>query len=437
LIIFYHLFLFFYKAGIYFISFWNPKAKLWIDGRRKVFKKLKEKLQTKGNGKRIWVHCASLGEFEQVRPVLIKIREVHPTATFVVSFFSPSGYEIIKNKQDFPNVFYLPMDSRIHAKKWMDIVKPDLILWVKYEYWHFYLQEIKKRHIPLLMISSVYRSNQVFFKWYGGFYRNILGCFTHFFVQNEDSKEQLQKIISPEKITVSGDTRCDRVINIVEGFTEVTGIKEFCGESKVIVMGSTWEEDEAEWTHFVRQHPEMRFIIAPHEIDSENLAHVQKGFPDSVLYSEWTKRIINNRPPTTDTTIQTADISHQTSDIQRNCLIIDNIGTLSRLYHYATITYVGGGFGDDGLHNILEAAVYGKPVIFGPEYEKNFEAEEMIECKGAISINHALELEKILNELLNNEEELLMRSNAAKNYVYKNAGATDKIISFLKETNLL
>jgi len=425
LIILYYLFLILYKIGIYLVSFWNPKAKLWITGRRNVFEKLREVLQSEDNGKRIWVHCASLGEFEQVRPVLQKIKKGYPDAIIVISFFSPSGYEIVKNNKEFPNVFYLPMDSKINATKWMDIVKPDWVLWVKYEYWHFYLQEIKKRNIPLFMISGVYRSNQVFFKWYGGFYRNMLNCFTHFFLQNEDSKEQLQKIIPEEKITISGDTRCDRVINIAEGFTEVRGILAFCGNSKVIVMGSTWEDDEAEWTHFVKQNPGIKFIIAPHEIDAENLADVQKEFSGSVFYSEWVgRRTTDDRRPTTD-------------DRHANCLIIDNIGLLSRLYYYATITYVGGGFGDDGLHNILEAAVYGKPVIFGPEYSKNFEAGEMIDCSGAVSINNALDLEKIVKQLLNDEKELSLRSNAAKNYVYKNAGATDKILLFFKENNLL
>lgn len=366
------------------------------------------------------MHCASLGEFEQGRPVLQRIKEDFSDAIIVITFFSPSGFEIVKNDKDFKNVFYLPMDSKIHAKKWMNILKPDLVLWVKYEYWHFYLEEIKRKNIPLLMISGVYRSNQIFFKWYGDFYKSMLNCFTHFFVQNEDSKEQLQKIISEEKITVSGDTRCDRVINIAENFKEIAGISEFCREHKVIVAGSTWEDDETEWTHFVRQHPEIKFIIAPHEIDAENLADVKKEFPDSVFYSEWTEE----RQPTT---------GHR----RPNCLIIDNIGMLSRLYYYATITYVGGGFGDDGLHNILEAAVYGKPVIFGPEFDKNFEAEEMIDCSGAISIGNAIELEKIVNNLLNNESELLSRSAAAKKYVYKNSGATDKIISFAEENNLL
>ncbi len=364
------------------------------------------------------MHCASLGEFEQGRPVLQKIKEENPGTKIVITFFSPSGYEIVKNNKDFKNVFYLPMDSAAHAKKWISILKPNLVLWIKYEYWHFYLQELKRKNIPVLLISGVYRNNQIFFNWYGGFYRNMLKSFTHFFVQNSESKEQLEKLVSQEKITVSGDTRCDRVIDIAKNFTDVKGIPEFCGNNKVIVAGSTWEDDEAEWTHFVKQHPEIKFIIAPHEIDEENLEEIKKEFVGSVFYSEW----IDNRQPTTDNRQPTT-----------NCLIIDNIGMLSRLYYYATMTYVGGGFGDDGLHNILEAAVYGKPVIFGPEYDKNFEAEELIDCSGAISIENALELEKVVNHLLNNEEELLVRSVAAKNYVYKNAGATDKIISFISE----
>jgi 3-deoxy-D-manno-octulosonic-acid transferase len=415
LILFYHLFLIVYKAGIYFVSFWNPKATSWIKGRKGIFTQLK-KTQSVTKNKTIWMHCASLGEFEQGRPVLQKLKEELPEINIVITFFSPSGYEIVKNNKEFTKVFYLPMDSFIHAKKWLNILQPDLVLWVKYEYWHYYLQEIKRRKIPLMMISGVYRSNQVFFKWYGGFYRKMLQCFTHFFVQNVSSKEQLQKIIEEERITVSGDTRCDRVIDIAENFTEIKGIAEFCGNHKVIVAGSTWEDDEAEWIHFVKQHPEIKFIIAPHEIDKENVTDVKKEFPNSILYSEWIEK----------------DVS-ATRYQEPTCLIIDNIGMLSRLYYYATVTYVGGGFGDDGLHNILEAAVYGKPVIFGPEYGKNFEAEELIHCSGAISIANALELEKVVNGLLSKEEELASRGAAARNYIYKNAGASKKIISFIKK----
>ncbi|MGN6804229.1 MAG: 3-deoxy-D-manno-octulosonic acid transferase [Ginsengibacter sp.] len=419
MIIFYHLFLLVYKAGIHVVSLGNRKAKLWISGRKNVFENLRTTVSVFNNEKIIWMHCASLGEFEQGRPVLQKIKEQHSNVQIVISFFSPSGFEIVKQNKDFPNIFYLPMDSKIHAKKWMDILKPDLVLWVKYEYWYFYLEEIKKRKIPLLMVSGVYHGNQIFFKWYGGFYRKMLAPFTHFFVQNETSKEKLKELIETEKITVSGDTRCDRVINIASNFVEVPGIAEFCGDKKVIVAGSSWEEDEAEWTHFVRTHPNLRFIFAPHEIDTENLKDVQKEFEGSLFYSDW----MNHR--------------EELKKIDFNCLIIDNIGTLSRLYKYATITYVGGGFGYDGLHNILEAAVYGKPVIFGPEFYKNFEAQEMIDCSGAISIGNAIELEKVINSLLENEAQVRSRGEAAKNYVYRNAGASDKIISFINHHQLL
>ena len=419
MIIFYHLFLLIYKAGIRTVSLGNKKAKLWIKGRKGIFKKLRNTVSEFSNEKIIWMHAASLGEFEQGRPVLQKLKETNSNIKIIVTFFSPSGFEIVKNNKEFTNVFYLPMDSRLHAEKWMNILKPDLVLWVKYEYWHYYLQEIQKRKIPLLMVSGIYRESQTFFKWYGGFYRNMLKPFTHFFVQNENSKEWLEKLVPAEKITISGDTRCDRVINIVNNFSEIPGIADFCGDKKVIVAGSTWEEDEAEWTHYVREHPEIKFIIAPHEIDEENLRDVQKQFAGSVFYSEW----MSNRLTFNHTEI--------------NCLIIDNIGMLSRLYYYATVTYVGGGFGDDGLHNILEAAVYGRPVIFGPEYDKNFEAEEMLESSGAISIKNAIELEKIVDELLKDNEALRIRSEAAKNYVYKNAGATDKIISYIESNKLL
>jgi 3-deoxy-D-manno-octulosonic-acid transferase len=413
LILSYQLFLIFYRAGIHLVSFWNKKAALWITGRKNVFDKLQQSLPPFGI-KKIWMHCASLGEFEQGKPVLQKIKAEFPDAVIVITFFSPSGFEIVKNHKDLDRVFYLPMDSKSHAEKWLGILKPDLVLWVKYEYWYYYLREIKRKNIPLLMISGVYRQNQIFFRWYGGFYRKMLGSFTHFFVQNEASAAQLGRLIPAERITVSGDTRCDRVIDIAGNFTEVPGIREFCGGHNVIVAGSTWEEDEVEWIHFVRKNPDIRFIFAPHEIDEGNLLDVRKEFAGAILYTE----LIRNP--------QTAS----------NCLVIDNIGTLSRLYRYATIAYVGGGFGDDGLHNILEAAVYGKPVLFGPEYDRNFEAAEMISCGGAISIENAIELETTVRQLLAGQEERLRRGAAAADYVYRNAGATRKVLSFIKSKYL-
>jgi 3-deoxy-D-manno-octulosonic-acid transferase len=417
----YNLFLVIYSLGIRLVSAWNKKAKLWVNGRKNLFNNLNETYLA-GSGKKVWMHCASLGEFEQGRPVLKKIVENYPDTSIVITFFSPSGYEVAKRDNDFKRVYYLPMDSAKSATELLDILQPDLVLWVKYEYWHYFLHEIKRRKIPLLLISGVYNNSQIFFKWYGSLYRKMLECFSHFFVQNISSKNQLQKLIAEERISVSGDTRCDRVINIAENFTEVPGIADFCGNNKVVVAGSTWEDDEAEWTHFVKTHPEIKFIIAPHEIDEENLADVKKEFHGgSAFYSEWLNMQQDN--------------GYEQTKI--HCLIIDNIGTLSRLYKYATITYVGGGFGYNGLHNILEAAVYGKPVIFGPEYEKNFEAEALIECSGAISIENALELEKVVNGLFDKEAEIESRGIASKNYVYNNAGASQKIIEYIQKNRLL
>ncbi|MDQ6762636.1 MAG: 3-deoxy-D-manno-octulosonic acid transferase [Bacteroidota bacterium] len=425
LIILYHIFLAIYSAGIHVASLWNKKAKSWVEGRKYFFKKLKQTYSNKTQPT-VWMHCASLGEFEQGRPLLKKIKEDFPNAALVITFFSPSGYDIIKNNKEFDQVYYLPMDSAANARRLIAMLKPDLVLWIKYEYWYYYLKELKNKNIPVLLVSGVFRSSQPFFKWYGGFWRKMLDSFEHFFVQNDLSKQRLIAIVHEEKITVSGDTRCDRVINIASNFIEAPGIAAFCGANKVIVAGSTWEDDEAGWIHFVREHPAIKFIIAPHEIDHQNIADVKKEFAGSVTYSEWMAD-------------QVSGIRYQVAGERdaRNCMIIDNIGMLSRLYKYATLTYVGGGFGDDGLHNILEAAVYGKPVIFGPEYEKNFEAEELIECSGALSIGSAVELEKVVNILLAHEKEILSRGMAAKEYVYKNAGASEKIITYIKSKEYL
>lgn len=410
LILFYQIFLFLYRTGIYVVSLWNPKAKLWIKGRIFLFSRLKKNFRP-GNEPVVWMHCASLGEFEQGRPLLLNIQEKYPRTKIILTFFSPSGYEIVKRKNIFSHVYYLPVDSYMHARKWMNLVKPTLVIWVKYEYWYYYLTEIKRRNIPLLMVSGVYLRSQPFFKWYGSLYRKMLSCFTHFFVQNTSSARYLRTVVSKEKITIAGDTRCDRVIQIAENFKELEGITEFCGAHRVVVAGSTWEDDEAVWAHYIRTQTELRFIVAPHEIDQENLEQVKKMLDGSILYSEWLA-------------------SGRDQDI--NCLIIDNIGMLSSLYRYATLTYVGGGFGADGLHNILEAAVYGKPVLFGPAISKNFEAGDLIDCFGAISINHALELEETVDRLLADEEEILRRGEAAKKYVYMHAGATSKIMDYIQ-----
>lgn len=411
-IFFYNIFLGLYLIGVRLLSIWNPKAKLWLTGR-KTFPTI-ENIQP--GTPVIWMHCASLGEFEQGRPVLESVRDKYPNAKIIVTFFSPSGYEVQKNYREADHIFYLPMDSASNAKKFIDAINPTLVLWVKYEYWFYYLNELKKRGIPTLLISGIFREAQPFFKSYGGIWKRVLGTFTHFFVQNETSAKLLSSIGINQNVTISGDTRFDRVIAIAEKFEPIAGIEKFCGNSKVIVAGSTWENDEAELVHYVKANPQIKFIIAPHEIGANNLRDVQKEFPNSIFYSDLQQLLEKG--------------------ITSNCLIIDNIGMLSRLYHYADITYVGGAFGE-GLHNILEAAVYGKPVIFGPDYDKFAEAVGLVKCMAATPINNALELEEELTFLLTNADELAAASKEAKNYVYAKRGATEKIIQFIQEKRLL
>lgn len=401
-----------YTFGIRVTSLWNPKAKLWLEGRKNfpVFP-----LKNDASQQHIWIHCASLGEFEQGRPVIEKIKTDYPSAKIFISFFSPSGYEIQKNYTGATTIFYLPMDDKKNAEKMLSSINPTLILWVKYEYWFFYLKAFKAKNIPVLLVSGIFREGQPFFKWYGGLWKKVLPCFTHFFVQDEVSKTLLAGMGMGKNVTVSGDTRFDRVIEIAKKFEHIPVIQQFCGDNKVIVAGSTWEEDEAELIHYVRANPDIKFIIAPHEIDAENLRAVQKEFTGSILFSE-----LMLNPAT-----------------YANVLIIDNVGMLSRLYYYADITYIGGGFGDDGVHNVLEAAVYSKPVIYGPEFEKFIEAIELFNCGGGITINNALELEKELTLLWNDVQLLKTTGESAGKYVYANAGASKKIIGYIQENRLL
>lgn len=377
------------------------------------------------------MHCASLGEFEQGRPVLEAIKKQSPQVKVVLTFFSPSGYEAMKSYKGADYIFYLPMDSASNAEKMIDAIMPDLVLWVKYEFWFYYLTELKRRNIPVLMVSGIFRESQPFFKWYGSLWRQMLGFFSHFFVQNDISKELLATAGIKENVSISGDTRFDRVIEIAEKFEPLPLIDKFCGSSKVIVAGSTWEEDEEELIHYVKANQEIKFIIAPHEIHEGNIIDVQKVFAGSVLYSSLTtesaERETGNEQP------ERRNGKRET----RNALIIDNIGMLSKLYRYAHITYVGGGFEDSGIHNVLEPAVHGKPVIYGPEYEKFAEAVDLIECGAGICINNALELEKVLAGLWSDEKLLQQKSEAAKNYVYSKAGATQKVVGYIYANRLL
>ena len=407
-LLFYNLFLFLFSAGIRVAALWNRKANLWVRGRVQ-FPVLPL------NDKVIWMHCASLGEFEQGRPLLEAIKEQYPSFKIVLSFFSSSGYETRKNYAGADSVIYLPMDNSVHAKRLISAINPSLVIWVKYEYWYYYLTELKKRNIPVLLVSGIFRGSQPFFKWYGGIWKQMLRCFRHLFVQNEASKVLLRTI--GIEASVAGDTRFDRVIAISEKREPVKFIREFIGSKQVLVAGSTWEDDEVELIHYVKSHPEVKFIIAPHETDKNNMEDVKKEFGNVILYSSL---LAGERIP--------ADT---------NVLLIDNIGMLSRLYQYADVTYVGGGFGKDGIHNILEAAVYSKPVIFGPVYEEFAEARCLVSAGGAFSVESALELEALLNNLFSNKDECKLAGKICGDYVYSNKGATSKIMDYVTEKRLL
>jgi 3-deoxy-D-manno-octulosonic-acid transferase len=421
---FYTIFCRLYLSGVRLAARFNPKARLWLEGRKGLFEQLKAAIGSRitHDSKIIWMHCASLGEFEQGRPVLEALREEHPAVKILLTFFSPSGYEIRKNYEGADYIFYLPMDSKANARRFLDIVQPDLVIWIKYEYWYHYLTTLKKRSIPTLLVSGIFRPDQPFFKWYGRLHRYILESFTHLFVQTPASQELLEDIGFAKNVTVNGDTRFDRVAAIVEKFTPIPAIEAFCGDHPTIVAGSTWPDDEEELDHYANTHPEMRFIIAPHEITEPHLVEIEKLFKHTIRYS-----ILQKRVPGT--------VSREQKNT--NTLIIDNIGMLSRLYKYATITYIGGGFGSDGVHNVLEAAVYHKPVVFGPVYEKYVEATELVDQGGAFPINTALELEKTLDDLLADKTAYKKACQQAGQYVHAKTGATMAVLQFIQENRLL
>ncbi len=403
---FYTLFLKLYEQGIALASIWNKKAVLWRNGRKN--QQIPFIIQPC-----IWIHCSSLGEFEQGRPLIETVQQQYPGYKIVLTFFSPSGFEIRKNYPFADHVLYLPMDGKLQAKQFISNINPSLVLWVKYEYWYYYLTELKKRSIPVLLISGIFRKQQPFFRAYGNLWRKMLDSFEHLFVQNETSSRLLQSV-QKQNVTVAGDTRFDRVLKIAQETHSLSLIENFCDGHSVIVCGSTWDEDEEVLIHYAKVHSHIKFIIAPHEIDTTNLQDVKKEFPGAVFYSELCDQ-----------------------NKQAQVLIIDNIGMLSKLYKYATISYVGGGFRKPGIHNILEAAVFGKPVVFGPVYQKFDEAENLVSLGGAFSIETALELESLLDTLFNDSQKIISSGKIGADYVAQHCGATKKIMGHIYANRLL
>lgn len=410
MVFFYNIFIQLYLLGIKVAALRNKKAKEWITGRKNWYEELKQKINPAD--KIVWVHCASAGEFEQGKPVIEEIKKIYPDHKVLVSFFSPSGYGAGKKYSHADFITYLPADTRWNAKRFIELVKPELGIFVKYEYWYHHLSVAAFHHIPVLMVSAIFRKEQLFFKWYGKIYRQMLLLFRQVFVQDEAS----MKILKDHAVThcvISGDTRFDRVKKITESFSEIPLIKEWIGNELVIVAGSTWPEDENILSEYLKN-KSIKLIVAPHEINESHLKQIERLFPDAIRYSTLAHSQNNSR-----------------------VLIIDNMGMLSRLYHYATITYIGGGFNKSGIHNTLEAAVHGKPVLFGPNYQKFREARDLIATGGGFSISTAEEFKTKADHLLNDPQVLSKACNASKNYVESNLGATQKILQYIQENRLL
>lgn len=392
-----------YFITIYLVSFFNKKAKLWVNGR-------KDSRCIRFTDS-IWFHFASLGEFEQGRPVLEEVRKLYPANKIVITFFSPSGYEVRKNTPLADAVYYLPLDTARNARDFIGTINPKFAVFTKYEYWYHFFNELHRQHIPLYIVSGIFRPKQVFFKWYGGLHRKMLGFVTYFFLQDERSQQLLQHIGINNSV-VSGDTRFDRVWANAQQPKQVPFIGEFKNGQKIFICGSTWPDDETLLATLPQLYPGWKFIFAPHEIDEEKI-----------------NRLISLLPNVTVSRYST--LSHLTSHISHlSVLIIDNIGTLSSLYQYAEIAYIGGGFGA-GIHNTLEAAAFGLPVIFGPNYAKFKEAQDLITLKAGFSIANEAQLKGITDTLANDEAFYNACRKKILTYVEEHTGATNIIINYI------
>lgn len=402
----YNLAIIIYDIAVHLAAPFSRKLRKMMKGHWVVYELLRQQLEK--DARYIWFHAASLGEFEQGRPLIEKIRAKYPDYRILLTFFSPSGYEVRKNYRGADIVCYLPFDKPRNVKKFLDLVNPCMAFFIKYEFWKNYLDELHKRRIPVYSVSSIFRRGQIFFKWYGGTYRNVLRNFDHLFVQNERSKRYLAKI-GINRVTVVGDTRFDRVLQIREEAKDLPLVELFKNNTMTFVAGSSWQPDEDLFIEYFNQHPEVKLIIAPHVIDENHLVEIIRKLKRP--YVRYTRADEKN--------VRKAD-----------CLIIDCFGLLSSIYRYGEIAYIGGGFGV-GIHNTLEAAVYGIPVIFGPKYQKFQEAIRLLEAKGGFSIKSYEELKALLDRMLEDEEFLRESGMNAGLYVTDNAGATDRVLNMI------
>lgn len=396
-----------YYIVVAFVSLWDKKAKQWIVGRKDIFKRMAEVISPED--KVVWIHAASLGEFEQGRPVIEKIREQQPEYKILVTFYSPSGYEIRKNYAGADYIFYLPIDTPGNAKKFLDVAHPEIAIIVKYEFWLNLLSELKRRGVRTYLISAIFRRNSIFFRSYGSIWRQALDSFEQMFVQNEESKELLHEI-GFDNVVVAGDTRFDRVAEIARNVKKVPIVERFKGDSPLFVAGSTWGPDEEILQTLINDNPQIKFVVAPHEMENSRIERIiaqTKG--GAVRYT----------------------CCNEESDFSKiQVLVLDTIGILSSVYGYATWSYIGGGFGV-GIHNTLEAATFGLPIAFGPNYQKFKEARDMVALGAATKVESAEDLSAWFAPLRDDKSALQRAGSAAKSYTQRNQGATSLIMKIV------
>lgn len=398
----------FYGLGIRIASLFNEKAKQWVRGRKGIFAELEKTFD--GKTYPIWVHCASLGEYEQAKPLIEKIKKEQPEIKILTTFFSPSGYVQAVKKPLADYNFYLPLDLPCNVRKFIDIVQPKAAIFVKYEFWFNYMRQLSQKTIPFYYISAIFRENQHFFKSSGRWFAKQLRQATHFFVQTEKSKQLLESI-GIKQVTVCGDTRFDRVKAIAEKVEPFPFMETFCQNKKIIIAGSSWGPDEHLLAQLLQHFPDYKLVVAPHEIS--RTPEVKETF---AAYK---------------TALYTSMNEEELADTQ--VLIIDTIGILSRLYQYSTVSYIGGAF-KTGLHNILEAAVYGKPLFFGPHYDHFNEAVNLVALKGAFSVNSTAEMQAIMEKFEQNPDYYAQTCEICQQFVADNSGAADTIYKEIEES---
>lgn len=395
-----------YTSLIYIASIFNKKAKLWVNGRKDIFMKLEKAIPK--NTKTAWFHVSSLGEFEQGRPLIEAFKKQYPKHKILITFFSPSGYEIRKNYEQADYIFYLPTDTKRNAKRFINIVNPDVVFWIKYDFWYHYINTLKRKRVPTFLISAIFRNDQLFFKQYGKWYKTILETFEHIFVQNESSRKILEDA-GIKNVTVSGDTRFDRVYQISQQAKSFPIVEKFKQDKQIFIAGSSWPKDEELIVRYINTsaNRNIKYIIAPHEIKKENIDRIANSINTNLIrYSE----------------------ANQDNAANAQILIIDNIGMLSSLYQYADIAYIGGGFGKS-IHNTQEPAIWGVPVIFGPKNHHKFrEAVDLINMGAAFCIHNYDEFNNIVTELIDNHKKREKCSDISKQYMQSMIGATDIII---------